>query len=247
MNSRKVLITAGGTIEKIDDVRSVTNQSTGLLGSLIADEFTDFGWEVTFLNARGSALPELLPTGGCIPVESVAELQAALENQLKTQKFDAIIHAMAVSDFTPTYTLTPKNLAENLAGKDITEQNILKAITEAGSRVGGGKIPSGQENLLIAFESTPKLIDMMKTFSPSSVLVGFKLLSGADKQELQEAAQSLIKTSGCDFVLANDLTGINSAGLHKAFLVDSGGIIEEAENKHDIAAIIYGSVSGKVG
>lgn len=36
----RVLITAGGTSEKIDNVRSITNHSTGRLGCLIAEKFS---------------------------------------------------------------------------------------------------------------------------------------------------------------------------------------------------------------
>lgn len=95
----KILITAGGTSEKLDDVRVITNVSTGRLGALTAEEFAARGADVTFVCGRGSARPE---SAKIIEIESAADLRREISVLLKTQKFDAVIHAMAVSDYTPS-------------------------------------------------------------------------------------------------------------------------------------------------
>jgi phosphopantothenoylcysteine synthetase/decarboxylase len=53
----KILVTSGGTTEYIDEVRVLTNISTGNLGSIIADTFAKHGFEVTYLSSKSSILP----------------------------------------------------------------------------------------------------------------------------------------------------------------------------------------------
>ena len=62
---KRVLVTAGATREYIDDVRILTNISTGKLGAVIADEFMQqygpgfsYKHEVTYLHGRGAVLPQ---------------------------------------------------------------------------------------------------------------------------------------------------------------------------------------------
>ena len=97
----KILITAGGTSEKIDDVRVITNVSTGRLGAFIADEFAGrHKAGVVFLCGQNSVLPKNKNIQ-IIKITSAADLQKDLARLLKTDNFDAVIHAMAVSDYSP--------------------------------------------------------------------------------------------------------------------------------------------------
>ena len=53
-----ILITAGGTSERIDEVRKISNIATGRLGSLIADAFLQKDTDVTYLCTEGAILPK---------------------------------------------------------------------------------------------------------------------------------------------------------------------------------------------
>ncbi|MBI5378040.1 MAG: bifunctional phosphopantothenoylcysteine decarboxylase/phosphopantothenate--cysteine ligase CoaBC, partial [Thaumarchaeota archaeon] len=57
LSGKKVLITAGPTIEYIDPVRIITNQSTGKTGVLLASELVSAGAKVTFIYGPGRELP----------------------------------------------------------------------------------------------------------------------------------------------------------------------------------------------
>ena len=98
---KKILVTAGGTSEHIDDVRVIANLSTGVLGAFIADELAgEYKAAVTFVCGAHS----VLPSGGKIKIIKIggaADLQKTLFALLKKEKFDAVIHAMAVSDYAP--------------------------------------------------------------------------------------------------------------------------------------------------
>jgi phosphopantothenoylcysteine decarboxylase/phosphopantothenate--cysteine ligase len=98
LKGKKVLITAGPTIEYIDPVRVITNQSTGKTGVLLASEFVSAGSKVTIIYGPGTEIP---PKGAkVIRVETSQEMSDTLQKEMK-QKFDIVILAAAVSDYTP--------------------------------------------------------------------------------------------------------------------------------------------------
>ena len=98
LKGKKVLITAGPTIEYIDPVRVITNQSTGKTGVLLASEFVSAGSKVTLIYGPGIEIP---PKGAkVIRVETSGEMSDALRKEMK-QKFDIVILAAAASDYTP--------------------------------------------------------------------------------------------------------------------------------------------------
>lgn len=98
LKGKKVLITAGPTIEYIDPVRVITNQSTGKTGVLLASEFVSAGSKVTLIYGPGTEVP---PKGAkVIRVETSSEMSDALKKELR-QKFDIVILAAAASDYTP--------------------------------------------------------------------------------------------------------------------------------------------------
>lgn len=94
----KVLITAGGTSEPIDDVRVITNRSTGRTAAHLADILIESGLDVTYLHSAQSVLPH----GNCerISYDSFTDLQTALRTALQQKAFDVVIHAAAVSDYS---------------------------------------------------------------------------------------------------------------------------------------------------
>ncbi len=98
LRGKKVLITAGPTIEYIDPVRVITNQSTGKTGVLLASELVSAGAKVTLIYGPGKELP---PKGvKLIRVETSQEMFDAVKKEMK-QKFDIVILAAAVSDYIP--------------------------------------------------------------------------------------------------------------------------------------------------
>ena len=97
LKGKKVLITAGPTIEYIDPVRVITNQSSGKTGVLLGTELISSGAKVTFIYGPGTETP---PKGAkIIRVETSQEMLNAVKKEMK-QKFDIIILAAAASDYT---------------------------------------------------------------------------------------------------------------------------------------------------
>ncbi len=97
LRGKKVLMTAGPTIEYIDPVRVITNQSSGKTGVLLASELVSAGAKVVFIYGPGT---ETVPKGvKVIRVKTSQEMLNAVRKELK-QKFDIVILAAAVSDYT---------------------------------------------------------------------------------------------------------------------------------------------------
>jgi phosphopantothenoylcysteine decarboxylase/phosphopantothenate--cysteine ligase len=92
---KKVLITAGPTMEPIDPVRVITNRSSGKMGVTLAREAMFRGADVTLIMGPGYEPP---PNGvEVIKVETGAEMADAVSDQ---KEYDIFIGVAAVSDFT---------------------------------------------------------------------------------------------------------------------------------------------------
>jgi phosphopantothenoylcysteine decarboxylase/phosphopantothenate--cysteine ligase len=99
LKNKKVLMTAGPTIEHIDPVRVITNQSTGKTGVSLASELISAGAKVTLVYGPGEEKP---PNGAkIINVLSSKEMLNAVKIELK-KKFDIVIMTAAVADYIPT-------------------------------------------------------------------------------------------------------------------------------------------------
>ena len=98
LRGKKVLITAGPTIEYIDPVRVITNQSTGKTGVLLASEFVSTGAKVTLIYGPGREPPPQ----GCkvIKVKTSKEMLDAVKKEMK-HRFNIVILTAAVSDYIP--------------------------------------------------------------------------------------------------------------------------------------------------
>ncbi len=98
LKNKKILMTAGPTIEYIDPVRVITNQSSGKTGVLLASEFISAGAKVTLVYGPGIERP---PRGAkVIKVSTSKEMFDSVKGEMK-KKFDIVIMAAAAADYTP--------------------------------------------------------------------------------------------------------------------------------------------------
>ena len=103
MSKQRVVVTAGGTKEPIDDVRFITNFSTGQFGYTIARAFDAFGYEVSVLAPMDVLYRagSLIENAQFINFSDTESLKSELE---KLKSPDIVIHAAAVSDYRPIRT-----------------------------------------------------------------------------------------------------------------------------------------------
>lgn len=101
---KKVMVTAGPTVEPIDPVRFISNHSTGKMGYAIAKCAMERGAEVTLITGP-SALkaPDFVEV---IRIQSARDMFEEVKKHL--EKSDFIIKTAAVADYTPAHTATEK-------------------------------------------------------------------------------------------------------------------------------------------
>lgn len=113
LKGKKVLVSAGATYEKIDEVRGITNRSSGKMGVEIAKEAFIKGANVTLIRGKMTAhIPNIF---NVIEVESVSQMRSAVLEQVKSH--DIFISAAAVSDFIPKVEKGENKISSN---EDIT-------------------------------------------------------------------------------------------------------------------------------
>lgn len=214
----KVVITAGGTSEKIDNVRKITNSSTGKLGLCIANEFlkTIEDVEITYICSKET----FCPNDDRVKIKRITgvdDLEREVRNVLENNDIDVFIHSMAVSDYKVDYVSTLEKLKNN---EEFTMTD--------------NKISSSLSDLVVVLKPTKKIISIIKDISPNTYLVGFKLLDNVTKDKLIEVATNLMIKNKCNLVVANDLENIRN-GRHIGYIIDEENNVINAEGKDDIA------------
>lgn len=103
-SGKRVLVTAGGTVERIDPVRYISNDSSGKMGYALAEAAANLGAHVVLVSANVN-LPA--PRGvSVVPVVSARDMYQAVMERLPDM--DIIIMAAAVADYRPVNAAAQK-------------------------------------------------------------------------------------------------------------------------------------------
>ena len=240
----KIIITAGGTSERIDNVRKITNSSTGKLGVVIANKLIDLKndeIDKIYYIASKTALKPNHEKIEVVEIVDTNDLKMTVERLLTTEKIDYFIHSMAVSDYTVDFVTTAKRIVETIENNN--ELSLYDNIVDNSNAIIANKISSYEDDLMIKLKRTPKIISLIKDLSPETFLVGFKLLDGVTKEELIDVATKLKDKNKCNLVVANDLSNIRS-GNHLAYIIGDGEYYIEASGKEDIAEKLVSEMMG---
>ncbi len=125
-NSKKITVTIGGTREKIDSVRYITNASSGKMGTAIADWAYYLGYEVNAISTI-----ELNKPYKTIFVNSAKEML----DELAKQDFNYLIMAAAVSDFkvenSSEFKISKEEIKDDTFNLKLTKNpDILKTLSK---------------------------------------------------------------------------------------------------------------------
>lgn len=130
LTGKKILVTAGPTVEYIDAVRYITNPSTGKMGFEIARAAQERGAEVTLIT--GPVALDSPENINRVDVKSADDMLTAVKSNVK--KTDYIIMSAAIEDLKPVSKETKKLKKENLDKKFSIEfeksVDILKYLGE---------------------------------------------------------------------------------------------------------------------
>lgn len=128
LQNKKIIITAGPTIERIDPVRFISNDSSGKMGYALAKMALRMGADVTLISGPCALTP---PNGvNLVKVTSANEMLEATLEHAKNQ--DILIASAAVADYKPmTYEEDKlKKLSKNLNIQMTLNPDILASIKQ---------------------------------------------------------------------------------------------------------------------
>jgi phosphopantothenoylcysteine decarboxylase/phosphopantothenate--cysteine ligase len=104
LEGKKILVTAGATLEMIDPVRAITNLSSGKMGYAIAQAAFEMGADVTLVSGASALKPPL----GVKFVSATSADSMYLNVMQNIAAQDIFISVAAVADYSPTETSTQK-------------------------------------------------------------------------------------------------------------------------------------------
>ena len=123
---KKILMTSGGTIEMIDDVRGITNISSGKMGDAIANTAESMGAKVTLITSNHK---DYLKNIHAIYVSDAQSMHDAVLKHISDQ--DIFISVAAVSDFKPKEKLNGK-LKKDTASMNLQLEPTIDILKEVG-------------------------------------------------------------------------------------------------------------------
>jgi phosphopantothenate---cysteine ligase (CTP) len=173
----RVVVTCGPSYEPIDEVRRITNFSTGELGALLANHLVKAGCEVVCFRGVGATTAERIVGARVVPFGTNQHLQSALEELPQRENVGAVFHAAALCDY-----------------------RVKSVHTSSGTTVAAMKIPSRAGELTLTLEPSSKVIHSLRDHFPKSQIVGWKYeLVGSRADVLAAAIRQLAesRTDGC--------------------------------------------------
>ncbi|MBI2777210.1 MAG: bifunctional phosphopantothenoylcysteine decarboxylase/phosphopantothenate synthase [Chloroflexi bacterium] len=235
---RHVVVTAGGTREPIDPVRYIGNRSSGKMGVAIAEAALDRGASVTLIAADVSVpLPD--ERARVVRVETTGQLRGALLEALfgggggggapspLAARFDALVMAAAVADFTPAAPADRKLArGESLSLELRPTPDLLAEV----ARIVRGLDGEGSET--------------REPVTPTPLLVGFAAETGS-----LERAGAKLRAKRLDLLVANDVAEAGSGfgtDTNRVVILDAAGGRDELPllSKREVADRILDRVAG---
>jgi phosphopantothenate---cysteine ligase (CTP) len=174
------IVTAGPTYERLDEVRKLTNFSTGRLGTELANFLAARGHEVTLLIGEQATYAGARNVPHTETFTTTADLQQRLR-ALTDKPVDAIFHAAAVSDFTfgKIWLRSSKGELQEIKSKKIS--------TEHGA-------------MLAELVPTPKIIAELREWFPKARIIGWKFeTDGGRAEAIREGERQIVRclTDAC--------------------------------------------------
>jgi phosphopantothenoylcysteine synthetase/decarboxylase len=197
------LVTAGGTVVPIDEVRSIGNRFTGRTGAAIALEALRRGHEVTLLTSHSAAFAELGGDAsqlGCEmkPYRTFDDLHELMAREIVGERYDCIVHSVAVSDYKVAGVYAAGAGFDASTGRWQGEAEFIDRRA--------AKVKSDEPELWLRLVRSPKLIDLVRrNWNFRGILVKFKLEVGVGEHQLLEIAEQSRRQSEANLMVANTL------------------------------------------
>ena len=202
----KVIVTCGPSYEPIDQVRRLTNFSTGELGVHLSNQLALAGFEVFCLKGSGATFPG--PGEQCHRslFNTNDDLLDLLVQTSAAHEIAAVFHVAALCDY-----------------------KVKRVEDEQGRSCNSPKIASRTGALTISLEPATKVIARMRGLFPESVLVGWKYeLAGTRQEALAKACRQIEENRTDACVLNGEAYGSGFA------LCQPSHPVHECSNKREL-------------
>lgn len=220
--NRKVVVSGGGTVEKIDEVRYLSNFSSGKMAASIAKALYLLGADVCLVSTRG--FEDLAKEIHVIKVESSDEMREYLVDSLRVAKKGVLTQNTLMDDSRPELILKTPYLFMVAAVSDYVPTYPQD-----------GKLK--KEMLGDSWElSLKQNIDILKSIDKDGIIsIGFK--AEMDKEVAKENALKMLQKKSLDGVCLNIIDENNPFGSkdNSITLFTKSGEKSFSGNKLDIS------------
>jgi phosphopantothenoylcysteine synthetase/decarboxylase len=176
----RVVVTCGPSYEPIDEVRRITNFSTGELGTMLANHLVKAGVEVVCFRGVGATSAERVAGAKVIPFATNDNLRAELESLKGREKIGAVFHTAALCDY-----------------------RVKSVLDSGGAEIAATKIPSRSGELTLTLDPSAKLILELRDLFPVSRIVGWKYELVGSRADVLAAAIRQLHESRSDACVMN--------------------------------------------
>ncbi|HSH96256.1 MAG TPA: phosphopantothenoylcysteine decarboxylase [Roseimicrobium sp.] len=210
-----IIVTCGPGFEPLDEVRRLTNFSTGELGVRLSEALSAAGHHVICLKGSGATYRD--PGAACIVrhFDTNDDLLAALKQESVSNPVDAVFHVAALCDY-----------------------KVARIEDDAGAAMNSPKIASRAGNLHLTLEPATKVIAQLRPLFPKAWLVGWKYeLAGTRDEAMSKALKQLAENHTDACVLNGRAWGTGFALCQKngktSEAADKAGIVELLTSRVD--------------
>lgn len=240
-----VIVTGGGTVAPVDDVRVLTNVSSGRVAAAITEAFLDRGASVWHIHAPSALVPIRRHARYDLDAPDPAAERERLE-RLRRRWLDVRDRLHLVPLREGTVAEYAEALGTTLQARPIDAVVLTMAVSDYEPEPHPGKLGSDAEALVIRCRRAPKVIRSVRDWAPSTYLVGFKLLSDVSTDELIRRAEEAGRVNRADLTVANDLRTLKQ-GRHTLHLVRPGAGPETLGPGDDLADRLVSRIVGWAG
>ncbi|HEV7405246.1 MAG TPA: phosphopantothenoylcysteine decarboxylase [Chthoniobacteraceae bacterium] len=173
----RVIVTCGPSYEPVDEVRRLTNFSTGELGTMLAGALVRAGFETICLRGVAATWPKRPPGADVRPFTTNDDLAAQLRQLGQEEPCAAFFHTAALADYRVTSI-------HNLQGERLTRR----------------KTPTDLGPLTLRLEPASKILPQLRGWFPGAALVGWKYeVEGVRSQAAARAGRQIAEchTDAC--------------------------------------------------
>jgi phosphopantothenoylcysteine synthetase/decarboxylase len=193
-----IIVTCGPSYEPIDEVRRLTNFSSGELGVMLSESLLKAGHEVFCLKGSGATYRDPQPLCVVRRFDTNDDLLNLFREFANAQRIGAIFQVAALCDY-----------------------KVRRVTDEQGNSCDSPKIASRSGALSLELEPATKVLPQLRRLFPNAVLVGWKYELAGTREEVLTRAERQLKEAGVTACIVNGKAFGKGFGLYEQGQVSS--------------------------